>query len=366
MAKVTLSRVSKKFGAIDVLHALDLEMADGRLTVVLGPSGCGKSTLLRLVAGLEQPTSGEIDIGERRVTHVAPAERRVAMVFQSYALYPHMTTYENMAFGLKLAKRDRQSIDERVRRAARMLHIEELLLRKPREMSGGQRQRVALGRALVREPDVFLFDEPLSNLDAALRSEMRLEIARMQEELRATVLHVTHDQVEAMTLAHTVVVLRAGRLEQVGPPMEVYREPRTAFVATFFGSPGMNLVRGRLVRAGGDTAEIEIAGQTVTVPRRAAGLAPGSAVDLGVRPAALAPTGDGELRLRGEVLLVEPLGAETLTHVQLAGGERLVARLLGDARPTRGETLELSAPRAECHLFDADGRALERSFAPAL
>ncbi len=249
MGAVVLRGVSKRFGTVEVLRDIDLEIPEGALVVVVGPSGCGKSTLLRLVAGLEEASEGAIEIAGRDVTHLPPAERRIAMVFQSYALYPHMSVYDNMAFGLKLARHDKAKIRERIEDAARLLQIEHLLARKPRELSGGQRQRVAMGRALVREPAVFLFDEPLSNLDAALRVGMRLEIARLQRQLGATMLYVTHDQTEAMTLAQTIVVMRDGRIEQVGAPLELYRRPRNLFVAGFLGTPKMNVLPAEVAAA---------------------------------------------------------------------------------------------------------------------
>ena len=242
MANVTLRDVRKSFGGIEIIHGVDLDIDDNELTVFVGPSGCGKSTLLRLIAGLEDITSGEMTIDGVRVNDLPPKERGISMVFQSYALYPHMSVYDNMAFGLKLANGSKDAIDAKVREAARILQIENLLTRKPRELSGGQRQRVAIGRAIVREPKVFLFDEPLSNLDAALRVQMRIELAKLKEDLSATMVYVTHDQVEAMTLANKIVVLRAGHVEQVGSPLELYHHPRNLFVAGFIGSPKMNFL----------------------------------------------------------------------------------------------------------------------------
>ncbi len=258
MGAVSFRGVGKRFGEVEVLRDINLEIADGALVVVVGPSGCGKSTLLRLVAGLEEASAGEIEIAGRTVTHLPPAARRIAMVFQSYALYPHMNVFDNMAFGLKLARTDTAAIEARVVEAARLLQIDHLLKRKPRELSGGQRQRVAMGRALVREPEVFLFDEPLSNLDAALRVGMRLEIARLQRELGATMLYVTHDQTEAMTLAQTIVIMRDGRIEQTGAPLELYRRPRNLFVAGFIGSPAMNILAARASRVAADATAVEL------------------------------------------------------------------------------------------------------------
>jgi multiple sugar transport system ATP-binding protein len=313
---------------------VNLTVEPGELVVFVGPSGCGKSTLLRLIAGLEEPSSGHIHISGNDVTHTHPSKRGVAMVFQSYALYPHMTVAENMAFGLKIQRSPKAEIATRVRRAAEILQLEGLLDRKPRALSGGQRQRVAIGRAIVREPDVFLFDEPLSNLDAALRGQMRVEIARLHANLRTTMIYVTHDQVEAMTLASRIVVLNGGRIEQIGAPMELYRRPANKFVAGFLGSPRMNFLPGRI-------AEIE-------------------ADSVGIRPEDLrlgaAATGDS-LVLQGEVTLLERLGGEALAHVRV-GNESVVAKLSGDTPVSVGEAITLHAPVSTCHFFDRDGQTL--------
>src|SRR3954470_18800715 len=269
MANVTLRGVRKSFGGIEIIHGVDLDIEDNELTVFVGPSGCGKSTLLRLIAGLEDITSGEMTIDGVRVNDLPPKERGISMVFQSYALYPHMSVYDNMAFGLKLANGSKDATDAKVREAARSLQIENLLTRKPRELSGGQRQRVAIGRAIVREPKVFLFDEPLSNLDAALRVQMRIELAKLKEDLSATMVYVTHDQVEAMTLANKIVVLRAGYVEQVGSPLDLYHHPRNLFVAGFIGSPKMNLLPGRVIGNGENGITVELAsGNPLSVPVR--------------------------------------------------------------------------------------------------
>src|SRR5512138_3465097 len=285
MAQVQLHDVTKSFGPVHVIKGVDLDIAHREFVVFVGPSGCGKSTLLRLIAGLEDITSGELLIDGVRMNAALPSERGIAMVFQSYALYPHMSVYENMAFGLKLQKAEKGTVDSRVHEAARILQIEELLARKPRQLSGGQRQRVAIGRAITRNPKVFLFDEPLSNLDAALRVQTRLEIARLKDALDATMIYVTHDQVEAMTLADRIVVLNAGRVEQVGAPLELYRHPRNLFVAGFIGSPRMNFLPGKLLAADAQGARVELpGGQVLRAAVDAARGRPGDAVLVGLRP----------------------------------------------------------------------------------
>jgi len=322
-----------------VLKGVDLEIADGEFVVFVGPSGCGKSTLLRTIAGLEEATTGQVSIGDRVVNDLSPSDRGIAMVFQSYALYPHMTAYENMAFGLKLAKTDRAEIDRRVRAAAEALSITDYLDRKPKAMSGGQRQRVAIGRAIVREPDVFLFDEPLSNLDAALRVRMRYEFARLHAELKTTMIYVTHDQVEAMTLADRIVVLNGGRIEQVGAPMDLYQRPANLFVAGFIGSPRMNLLTGEVVAASAKA---------------------GDRITLGVRPEHLSLSAEGDV-LTAEVLFVEPLGATTMAHLKHpASQDTLTVQLAGGAPARVGESLTLHVPADQAHLFDAEGRAFSR------
>jgi multiple sugar transport system ATP-binding protein len=367
MANVTLRDVRKSFGAVEIIHGVDLDIDDNELTVFVGPSGCGKSTLLRLIAGLEDITSGEMMIDGVRVNDLPPKERGISMVFQSYALYPHMTVYDNMAFGLKLANGSKDAIDAKVREAARILQIENLLTRKPRELSGGQRQRVAIGRAIVREPKVFLFDEPLSNLDAALRVQMRIELAKLKEDLHATMVYVTHDQVEAMTLANKIVVLRAGYVEQVGSPLELYHHPRNLFVAGFIGSPKMNFLETVATDIGRDSATVKIpGGGTLNVPARTAGMAPGGKVTLGVRPEHLS-TGDqagdqadGDAVMEGRVFVVERLGGETYCHVRVDGGQSVVIRTGGDSPVNPGEQVRIGVPAATCHLFDRDGIALDR------
>ena len=359
MADVRLTGVRKRFGATEVLKGIDLEIADGEFVVFVGPSGCGKSTLLRTIAGLEEADGGEIAIGGRAVDDLSPSERGIAMVFQSYALYPHMNVYENMAFGLKLAKMDKAEIERRVRAAAETLNISDYLERKPRALSGGQRQRVAIGRAIVREPEVFLLDEPLSNLDAALRVRMRYEFAALHERLKTTMIYVTHDQVEAMTLADRIVVLNAGVVEQVGRPMELYERPRNLFVAEFIGSPKMNLLPVEIIEASaaGATGR-RAAGETVRVAVAADRAAPGDRASLGVRPEHLTLSGEGDA-VSGRVTFVETLGHATYAYLD-ANGTALTVQLPGDARPAAGETLKLVVPAGQAHLFDADGEAFAR------
>ena len=361
MANVTLRGVRKSFGGMEIIHGVDLDIEDNQLTVFVGPSGCGKSTLLRLIAGLEDITSGEMTIDGVRVNDLPPKERGISMVFQSYALYPHMSVYDNMAFGLKLANGSKDAIDAKVREAARILQIENLLTRKPRELSGGQRQRVAIGRAIVREPKVFLFDEPLSNLDAALRVQMRIELAKLKEDLSATMVYVTHDQVEAMTLANKIVVLRAGYVEQVGSPLELYHHPRNLFVAGFIGSPKMNFLETVAADIDRDTATVKVpGGGTLTVPARTAGMAPGAKVTLGVRPEHLVAEDQGDAVMEGRVFVVERLGGETYCHVRVEGDQSVVIRTDGDSPVNPGERVRIGIPAAHCHLFDRDGIALDR------
>ena len=363
MGAVVLRGVAKRFGAVEVLRDIDLEIPEGALAVVVGPSGCGKSTVLRLVAGLEEASEGTIEIAGRDVTHLPPADRRIAMVFQSYALYPHMSVYDNMAFGLKLARENKAKIRERIEEAARLLQIGHLLQRKPRELSGGQRQRVAMGRALVREPAVFLFDEPLSNLDAALRAGMRLEIARLQRQLGATMLYVTHDQTEAMTLAQTIVVMRDGRIEQVGAPLDLYRRPRNLFVAGFLGTPAMNVLPARVHAADASALVLEVDGGLRLALPPCAAVRPGDSVNLGLRPEDLrlgdpaAEPEHGDAALPAVVAHVEHLGAESHVYLDVAG-QRLTVSVRSGAAAGPGEAAAVLFSPAACHLFAADGAAL--------
>jgi multiple sugar transport system ATP-binding protein len=361
MAEVRLKGVRKAFGEVEVLKDIDLTIADGEFVVFVGPSGCGKSTLLRVIAGLEDVTSGDLFIDGERVNDVPPSERGIAMVFQSYALYPHMTLYENMAFGLRLAKAPRAEIDAAVRNAAQILRIDHLLGRKPRALSGGQRQRVAIGRAIVRKPKVFLFDEPLSNLDAALRVKMRVELAKLHDQLGTTMVYVTHDQVEAMTLADTIVVLSQGRIEQVGQPLELYHRPRNLFVAGFIGSPKMNFLAGRLAEVGPPAVVALEAGARVRAAVDASGARPGDAVTVGIRPEHFADGRPGDGAVTGRVLLVEPLGEATFVYMEAPGaGDGLTVRA-DPLTPVRaGEPFAVGLPEGACHIFDASGLAFRR------
>ena len=351
MSSLSIRGLAKGFGKTSILEGIDVEVPSGGFCVLVGPSGCGKSTLLRCLAGLEEPDRGEIRIGDRDVTHLAPRDRDIAMVFQSYALYPHLTVRENLAFGLRLRKSPREEIDRRVTEASELLGLGPLLERTPRELSGGQRQRVAMGRAIVRRPALFLFDEPLSNLDASLRSQVRVEIRRLHDRLGATSVYVTHDQVEAMTLADVMVVLHAGRVAQAGAPLDVYRRPSSRFVAGFLGSPqmaflGATLEGERLVVAGGGAVR-------APADLRAAA---GQRVDLGLRAEDLTIGDDGALR--GTVDVVEALGSETFVHVDTEAG-RLVVRAPARVSPKRGDAVTISVDPNAAHVFDAaTGRSL--------
>jgi multiple sugar transport system ATP-binding protein len=354
MATISFQRVNKRFGDQVIVSDLDLAIADGELVVLVGGSGCGKSTTLRMLAGLESVSSGSIRIGERDVTHLDPRDRDVAMVFQDYALYPHLSAYDNMALGLKLKKVARPEIERRVKSAAELLGLGPLLERKPKAMSGGQRQRVAIGRAIVREPAAFLFDEPLSNLDAHLRTQMRVEIHGIQRRLGVTSLYVTHDQVEAMTLADRLVILDRGTIQQVGRPIDVYRGPANRFVANFIGSPAMNFFRGEL---GGDHT-FTAPGLRIQLPAERRPDEAGE-VTLGVRPQDIALAGDapGLPSVRGRVRLAERLGGTTHLHVDVAG-QQVVAAIARDCDVSADDNVELAIDHARVHLFGPDGRAL--------
>ena len=347
MARVEFRDVRKSYGDLQVIHGVTTEVADGEFIVIVGPSGCGKSTLLRMVAGLEAITSGEIAIGDRVVNALEPKDRDIAMVFQNYALYPHMSVFDNMAYGLKIRGFTKDDIRARVDRAAGILELGPLLERKPRQLSGGQRQRVAMGRAIVREPAVFLFDEPLSNLDAKLRVQMRFEIQKLHRRLGTTSLYVTHDQVEAMTLAHRMIVMNAGRAEQIGTPMEVYENPATLFVAGFIGSPAMNFLP---ARAEGGSRFALLAGGAVKAA--VDGVPVGAAATVGIRPEHLRPVPAAEAMLSGQVEMVEQLGADTLLHVG-HGAETIIARMPHEIRHEVGSTIHLTADPDRVFLFDS-------------
>ncbi len=362
MAAIALNTVGKSFGRTDVIRGVDLAIEDGEFVVFVGPSGCGKSTLLRLIAGLEDISQGQILFDGEPVDELTPSERGIAMVFQSYALYPHMNVYDNMAFGLKLAKVGRAGVEERVREAARVLQIEHLLARKPKELSGGQRQRVAIGRAIVRNPRAFLFDEPLSNLDASLRVQMRIEIARLHRDLGTTMIYVTHDQTEAMTLADRIVVLNGGRVEQFGRPLELYRHPRNLFVAGFIGSPRMNLLPATVDACTGNTVELHLAGGdriSVTVADTG-GLRSGRNVTLGLRPEHLLAADADASGIGGEVVAVEHLGGESYVYLSRPDGDPLVIKTTGAGDIRNGQTLRVTARPGDAYLFDTDGQALPR------
>jgi alpha-glucoside transport system ATP-binding protein len=364
MTGVTLKEIRKSYGQVKVLHGIDLEISQGEFIVFVGPSGCGKSTLLRMIAGLESITAGEMSIDGEVVNDVPPSRRGIAMVFQSYALYPHMTVYDNMAFGMRIAKESRDEVDRRVRAAADILQLTPYLDRLPKALSGGQRQRVAIGRAICRNPKVFLFDEPLSNLDAALRVATRIEIAKLKEKMAdTTMIYVTHDQVEAMTLADRIVVLSAGRIEQVGAPLELYEQPANLFVARFIGSPAMNILPVTIAE-GGDTAKVSLAGgRSSGVPISVPTAENGKAASLGVRPEDLTVSTTDDYLVEGRVLLVEALGEVTLLYLEggsAAGDEPLIVKLQGTSDIVKGDVVRLSADPEKLHLFNEEGRTYRR------
>ncbi len=349
MASVSIQSVSKKFGDVPILHGVDIEIADGSFTVLVGPSGCGKSTLLRMIAGLEQINGGEIRIGNKRVNDLQPKERDIAMVFQNYALYPHMTVRQNMAFSLVLAKQDRQTIDTKVARAAEILALGALMERFPRQLSGGQRQRVAMGRAIVRDPQVFLFDEPLSNLDAKLRVAMRSEIKELHQRLKTTSIYVTHDQIEAMTMGDKIVVMRDGRVEQTGSPLELYDFPVNLFVAGFIGSPAMNFLPGILRRRSG-AAQVEMNDGTLIDAPLTSGGVDGQCVVYGTRPEHLMLASEGGIP--ADVVVMEPTGMDTFVACRHGGVDlSAVFRERHDFPP--GSTIRLQPDLQRAHLFDA-------------
>ncbi len=363
MATLNLQNITKSFGTASVLQGIDLAIQDQEFVVFVGPSGCGKSTLLRIVAGLELATSGRIVIDGADVSALAPVDRDIAMVFQSYALYPHLTVFENIAFPLRVQKMPEAELRTRVGKAAGTLQLTEKLGLKPGQLSGGQRQRVAIGRSVVRNPKVFLFDEPLSNLDAALRGDMRVELSQLHRDLSATMVYVTHDQIEAMTMAHRIVVLNAGRVEQFGTPMELYHHPATHFVATFIGQPNVNLVPATVLGTDGNGLAVELdGGVPMTLPVETNTAKKADRVEIGTRPENAA-LGAG---LSMKVRVLERLGGVSITYGNLPNGRRFCAALPGDAAVTEGASIGRSVNPADCHVFDAKGIVMRRRMAPAV
>ncbi|MCR9003107.1 maltose/maltodextrin ABC transporter ATP-binding protein MalK [Rahnella perminowiae] len=362
MASVSLNSVYKAFGDTVISSDINLEIEEGEFVVFVGPSGCGKSTLLRMIAGLEDITSGELKIGDKRMNEVPPADRSIGMVFQSYALYPHLSVAENMSFGLKLAGAKKTEISQRVNQVSEVLQLAHLLDRRPKALSGGQRQRVAIGRTLVAEPTVFLLDEPLSNLDAALRVQMRIEISRLHKRLKRTMIYVTHDQVEAMTLADKIVVLDAGHIAQVGKPLGLYHYPANRFVAGFIGSPKMNFLPVKVTGAEPARVQVELPNrQQVWLPVEGTNVNVGSNLSLGIRPEHLLPSDVAEVTLSGEVQVVEQLGNETQIHIQIpAIRQNLVYRQNDVVLVEEGATFAIGLPPHRCHLFREDGTACRR------
>ena len=354
---VVLQKVEKRYGQLDVIHGIDLTIDPGEFAVFVGPSGCGKSTLLRMIAGLEEISGGALLLDNERMNEVTPAKRGIAMVFQSYALYPHMSVYKNLAFGLETAGYKRAEIEPKVRRAAQILQIEKLLERKPKALSGGQRQRVAIGRAIVREPRIFLFDEPLSNLDAELRVQMRVEISRLHRSLGNTMIYVTHDQVEAMTMADKIVVLNSGRIEQVGAPLDLYNNPANRFVAGFIGSPKMNFLNARIESVTDAGSTLNVCGSSIQLGRRLAGQ-PGQDVTFGIRPEHLAVTEGGTVLSTVNVDLVENLGGATMLYATTPDNQALTIALDGQQKVERGTNVQASFDPARCHVFDPSGKTI--------
>jgi len=357
MAEVTLKNVKKSYGTLEVVHGIDLNVKSGEFVVFVGPSGCGKSTLLRMIAGLEHISEGEISIGGKIMNDVPSPDRGISMVFQSYALYPHMNVFENMAFGLKLAKTPAEEIDQRVRNAAEVLQIQDYLDRMPKALSGGQRQRVAIGRAIVRDPKVFLFDEPLSNLDSALRAKTRIELAKLHESLNATMIYVTHDQVEAMTLADRIVVLNGGRIEQVGTPLELYQTPDNIFVAGFISSPTMNFINIESKKAGDATL--------ITLPGGVAFSVEGDqfkrSCTLGIRPERLSLVDEKDAMLSGELEVLEKFGEYSLAYLRLSKGTELTIKLDGTTEFKSRQFMHVRFDIKDIQLFDSDGNAVRKS-----
>ena len=359
MADIKIDKLNKFYGNVQVIKDVSLEIKSQSFTVLVGPSGCGKSTMLRMIAGLEDINSGTISIGGTVVNDLPPKERNIAMVFQSYALYLHMTVFDNMAFGLKLEKRSKEEIDERVQEAAKILQIEDYLTRKPKQLSGGQRQRVAIGRAITRKPQVFLFDEPLSNLDAALRVQMRVELAKLHDKLNATMIYVTHDQTEAMTMADDIVVLNSGVISQKGSPLDLYNNPDNLFVGGFIGSPKMNFIPSKIIGKSNDKTELDLMGSSkITVPKTSATASDGDSVILGIRPEHLTINEESDGSWESKVFVVEKLGSGTFLYLEKEG-EPLVVQTEGDSQIKVGDTVKVGFSSSRCHIFDSSHNAFK-------
>jgi len=359
VADIKIDTVNKYYGDVHVIKDVSLDIKSQSFTVLVGPSGCGKSTMLRMIAGLEDIHSGTISIDGQVVNDLPPKQRNIAMVFQSYALYPHMTVFDNMAFGLKLEKRSKDEINDRVQEAARILQIEDYLHRKPKQLSGGQRQRVAIGRAITRKPKVFLFDEPLSNLDAALRVQMRVELAKLHDQLNATMIYVTHDQTEAMTLADDIVVLDEGIVSQNGSPMDLYKNPNNLFVGGFIGSPKMNFISSKILSKSNESTEVDLmGGSKIIVPKTSASASEGDSVELGIRPEHLTVNADGDGSWESKVFVVEKLGSGTYLYLEKEG-EPLVVETDGDSNVKVGDTVKVGFDASRCHLFDSSKQAFK-------
>jgi len=357
VADININTVNKYYGDVHVIKDVSLDIKSQSFTVLVGPSGCGKSTMLRMIAGLEDINSGTISIDGEVVNDLPPKQRNIAMVFQSYALYPHMTVFDNMAFGLKLEKRSKDEINDRVNEAARILQIEDYLQRKPKQLSGGQRQRVAIGRAITRKPKVFLFDEPLSNLDAALRVQMRVELAKLHDQLNATMIYVTHDQTEAMTLADDIVVLDEGIVSQKGTPMELYNHPANLFVGGFIGSPKMNFISTKIINKSSSGTEVDLFGSSkLIIPKTSNIVSEGDKVELGIRPEHLLINQDGDASWEGEVFVVEKLGSGSFLYIE-KDGDPLVVEAEGDSNIKVGDRIKVSFIGSKCHLFDSSNNS---------
>ena len=357
MADINIQSINKYYGDVHVIKDISLDIKSQSFTVLVGPSGCGKSTMLRMIAGLEDINSGTIAIDGQVVNDLPPKQRNIAMVFQSYALYPHMTVFDNMAFGLKLEKRSKDEINERVQEAARILQIEDYLKRKPKQLSGGQRQRVAIGRAITRKPKVFLFDEPLSNLDAALRVQMRVELAKLHDQLNATMIYVTHDQTEAMTLADDIVVLDEGIVSQSGSPMEMYNNPKNIFVGGFIGSPKMNFISSKILSSSNNLTEVDLFGSSkISIPKTLSNASDGDEVQLGIRPEHLLINQDGDANWESKVFVVEKLGSGTFLYLE-KDDEPLVVETEGDTNIQVGDTVKIGFTASRCHLFNKNHQA---------